>query len=91
MFCPFYVETMEVVKSHINREAFEAKYLGLLTPDSRLKADRFKAIKRCSAWNERFLSSAGKDTLIKSVAQTMPVYVMSVFFLPGPVHAALTR
>jgi hypothetical protein len=48
-------------------------------------------MKRCSAWNERFLSSAGKEVLIKSVAQSIPVYVMSVFLLPGPVIAQLAK
>lgn len=58
--------------------------------------DRFQAIsdrmvKRCNAWDERFLSAAGKEVLIKSVAQAIPVYVMSVFLLPNSVHNNLEK
>jgi hypothetical protein len=74
----------------------QAKYLGLPTPEGRMKAEKFQAIterliKRCSAWDERNLSSAGKEVLIKSVAQAIPVYVMSIFILLGTVHEALMR
>jgi len=89
---------MNAVKNELSicRDTFEAKYLGLPTPEGRLKADRFSPIqerlaKRCSAWNERCLSSAGKEVLIKSVAQAIPVYIMSVFMLPGTVQADLMR
>jgi hypothetical protein len=46
---------------------------------------------QCNAWEEKFLSAAGKETLIKSVAQAIPVYVMSVFLLPASVHQALEK
>jgi hypothetical protein len=89
---------MEEVKEQLNvpRTTFEAKYLGLPTPEGRMKAEKFRAIterliKRCNAWDERNLSSAGKERLIKSIAQAIPVYVMSIFILPGRVHEALTR
>jgi hypothetical protein len=89
---------MEGVKEKLNvhRITFEAKYLGLLTPEGRMKAGKFsnitdRVVKKCSAWDERNLSSAGKDTLIKSVAQAIPVYVMSIFILPGQINEALTR
>lgn len=81
---------MEEVKEqlHVYKVTFEAKYLGLPTPEGRMKAEKFQAItkrlmKRCSAWDEWNLSSTGKDTLIKSVAQAIPVYVMSIFILLG--------
>jgi hypothetical protein len=35
-----------------------------------------------TAWKEEELSAAGKEVLIKSVAQALPNYVMSVFKLP---------
>jgi hypothetical protein len=89
---------MDEVKNSLNihRVTFEAKYLGLPTPEGRMKADCFQAIterlsKRCNGWDERCLSAGGKDVLIKSVAQAIPVYVMSVFLLPGPLHEGLTR
>jgi len=72
---------VEGVKNQLNvgRVTFEAKYLGLPTPEGRLKADRFQSIvdrltKRWSTWEERHLSAGGKDVLIKSVAQAIPVY-----------------
>jgi hypothetical protein len=30
------------------------------------------------AWKEKYLSAAGKEVLIKSVAQALTVYIMSV-------------
>ena len=59
------------------RVDFDAKYLGLPTPDGRQKAERFQPIKdrlakRISSWSEKFLSSGAKEILIKSVAQTIP-------------------
>jgi hypothetical protein len=42
---------------NIHRVTFEAKYLGLPTPEGRMKAERFQAITerlsmRCNAWDE---------------------------------------
>jgi hypothetical protein len=81
---------------NIHKVSFEAKYLGLPTHEGRMKAERFQALtervsKRCNAWDEKCLSAGAKDVLIKSVAQAIPVYVMSVFLLPGPLHESLTR
>jgi hypothetical protein len=66
---------------------FEAKYLGLPTPYGRVRRGLFQPLeerfhKRMVAWKEKFLSAAGKEVLIKSVAQALPIYVMSVFKLP---------
>lgn len=36
-----------------------------------------------AAWREKDLSTAGKEILIKSVAQALPNYIMSVFKLTG--------
>lgn len=92
---------MEVIRSvkeqlNVHTVSFEAKNLGLPTPEGRMGPDRFRTIsermtQQCNAWEEKFLSVAGKETLIKSVAQAIPVYVMSVFLLPASVHQALER
>ena len=50
----------------VERVDFEAKYLGLPTPDGTLKKDRFMPIKerltkRVASWSEKFLSSGVRD------------------------------
>jgi hypothetical protein len=35
--------------------------------------------KRCSDYNEKYMSGAAKETLIKSVIQSISTYTMSVF------------
>uniref|UniRef100_A0A803NJK8 Reverse transcriptase n=1 Tax=Cannabis sativa TaxID=3483 RepID=A0A803NJK8_CANSA len=38
--------------------------------------------KRIQGWESKFLRRAGKEVLIKTVAQSLPIYAMSVFLLP---------
>ena len=62
------------------------KYLGLLMPSGKLKAGTFKEIqekitKRVMRWKEKFISKAGQEILIKTVAQVIPTYSMSLFKL----------
>jgi hypothetical protein len=52
---------------------FEAKYLGLPTPDGRMKRDVFEPIEQhnvkwMTSWKERTLSQAAKEVQIKPVA-----------------------
>jgi hypothetical protein len=70
----------------VSTSTFEEKYLGLPTPDGRMKNDCLQPImkrfnKRLTNWSERFMSHGAKDTLIKSVAQALPGFVMGVFKL----------
>jgi hypothetical protein len=63
------------------------KYLGLPSMIGRSKKSIFNYIKdriwnRISNWSSKMLSQAGKEVLIKSVAQAIPSYCMSVFLLP---------
>lgn len=38
--------------------------------------------KQVCSWNGKFLSRVGKEILVKSIAQAIPFYVMSVFAIP---------
>ena len=63
------------------------KYLGLPPIIGRGKKQAFTEIKQKVArklhgWKGKMLSQAGREVLIKSVAQALPVYTMSCFRLP---------
>jgi hypothetical protein len=81
---------------HVERVDFDPKYLGLPTPDGRQKKERFQSVKekiskRISTWTEKHLSVGAKDMLIKSIAQAIPTYMMSVFHLSASVSEDLER
>ncbi|KAG2261177.1 hypothetical protein Bca52824_068256 [Brassica carinata] len=64
-----------------------AKYLGLPEQFSRSKVDDFQYVvdqvkAQINPWYTQFLSSAGKEVMIKSVLQAKPVFPMSCFLLP---------
>ncbi|KAL9666216.1 hypothetical protein QQ045_000540 [Rhodiola kirilowii] len=64
-----------------------SKYLGLPLVMGQKKVDTFRCIfekvwKRLNDWKCKLLSAAGREVLIKSVIQTLPVYTMSVYRLP---------
>lgn len=66
----------------------DEKYLGLPTHIGRAKKKAFAPIKdrmakRIRGWLGRSLSWAGREVLVKAVAQAIPTYAMSVFRLPG--------
>uniref|UniRef100_A0A2N9I5D1 Reverse transcriptase domain-containing protein n=1 Tax=Fagus sylvatica TaxID=28930 RepID=A0A2N9I5D1_FAGSY len=63
------------------------KYLGLPSLIGRNKAESFTQIKervwhKLKGWKEKLLSQAGREVLIKAVAQAIPAYSMSCFRLP---------
>jgi len=63
------------------------KYLGLPMHVGRSKNRAFCAIKdrigrQLAGWMNRLVSWAGREVLIKAVAQAIPTYAMSIFKLP---------
>ena len=63
------------------------KYLGLPPLVGRGKRKAFNQIKdqvgrKIASWKGKLLSYAGKEILIKEVAQATPMYTMSCFKLP---------
>lgn len=67
-------------------EAKNEKYLGLPVHIRRSKVKTFEYLKqriwsRIQGWQEKLLSKAGKEILIKAVVQAIPTYTMSCFDL----------
>jgi hypothetical protein len=71
---------------NITTEARIEKYLGLPIYMGRSKSKTFAYLKdrvwkRIQGWREKLVSKAGKEILIKAVAQAIPSYAMSCFDL----------
>ncbi|KAL9691837.1 hypothetical protein QQ045_012264 [Rhodiola kirilowii] len=65
-----------------------SSYLGLPIIFSNKKAELFrsieeKTVKRISDWKHKLLSGAGREVLVKSVLQAIPLYAMFCFKLPN--------
>lgn len=80
----------------ITQASFDDKYLGFPTPEGRLYKGKFQTmqsriLKRLVQRGENFLSTGGKEVLIKAVIQAIPVYVMGLFKLPDLVCDELTK
>ena len=79
----------EEVKGILNvpTETLNERYLDLPYDIGSSKSGDFKFVKdrmwgKVKGWIERTISSAGKEVLIKLVAQSVPAYSMSFFRLP---------
>ncbi|CAA0833358.1 DNAse I-like superfamily protein, partial [Striga hermonthica] len=64
-----------------------SRYLGLPLGIGAFKRDAFQFVEesvkaRIESWKNNLLSPAGKEVLIKSVLQALPIFVMSCFLLP---------
>jgi hypothetical protein len=85
--CPHAVR--DEVKGILNvpNESLQDKYLGMPSDVGRSKNGAFKYLKdrvwsKVQGWMEMILSAGGKEVLIKSVAQAVPIYSMACFKLP---------
>jgi len=79
----------------ITSEVYNEKYFGLPVFIGKSKAKAFAFLKqkiwsRIQGWKEKLLSKAGKEILIKAIAQAIPVYAMSCFYLTKSVCDELT-
>ncbi|XP_062021223.1 uncharacterized protein LOC133737733 [Rosa rugosa] len=80
---------MQVVPCH-------ERYLGLPTVTGKDKKKLFQSLpdrvwNRVHGWEGKLLSKAGKEVLIKIVAQAIPNYTMSVFQLPAGTSDAINK
>jgi hypothetical protein len=71
----------------VHRETLSEKYLGMPSDVGKSQNGAFKFLKdhvwkKIQGGMERLLSAGGKDVLIKSVAQAIPVFSMACFLLP---------
>jgi hypothetical protein len=98
----FSKNTSEEVKENIKRifQVSEGlgsgKYLGLPSTIGRKKKAIFgylrdRVWKRIQQWSGKHLSKAGREVLIKSVAQSIPTYCMSTFLLPTTLGEEIQR
>ena len=70
--------------------------MGLPSLVGRSNSNTFAQLKQRVAnkvlgWKEKILMLAGKEVLIKSVAQAVPLYTMRCFLLPNNLYDELTR
>ncbi|KAG7547885.1 Reverse transcriptase domain [Arabidopsis suecica] len=102
----FSKKTTAAIKERVKRdlqiptEGGKGKYLGLPELFGRKKKDLFTSIidkikQRALSWSSRFLSTAGKMIMLKSVISAMPSYTMTCFKIPTSlckrIQSALTR
>lgn len=71
----------------VSNDLSKGKYLGLPSLVGRSKKRVFEFVKdkvwkKIHGWKAKPISRAGKATLIKNVAQSIPTYCMSCFLLP---------
>jgi hypothetical protein len=72
------------------------KYLSLPSMIGRSRRATFSFIKdriwkKINCWSNKSLSQAGREVLIKSVLQSIPSYIMSIFLIPTYVMMTLKR
>jgi hypothetical protein len=93
--CPEETKSEVTQSLNIQREALEEKYLGLPTAVGRSTTDAFeklssRTLNLVNGWSEKKLDFAGREVLIKAVAQSVPTYSMSCFQLSKTTCKRLT-
>lgn len=88
--CPVNIKQMVMDSLEVQKETLQANYLGMHIHVGRSRTSTFNYIsenvwKRVHGWSDRPMSRAGKEILLKAVAQAIPTYVMSCFLLPDGV------
>ena len=90
-------EIKEEIKNRFGAQVIRQheKYLGLLSFVGKNKRNTFNDVrekpnKKLAGWKEKLLSKAGKEVLIKDVAQAIPTYTMSCFKIPDSLCDDLT-
>ncbi|XP_042950188.1 uncharacterized protein LOC122282297 [Carya illinoinensis] len=78
-----------------SKGSFE-KYLGLPAIVGRTKVAAFHSLidrtwARIASWKTKYLSAAGKETLLKAVLQAIPTYSMGIFLLPVSITKKLNQ
>ncbi|CAA0843315.1 Ribonuclease H-like superfamily protein [Striga hermonthica] len=73
-----------------------SKYLGLPLGIGASKIENFQFVvevvrERICSWKNHFLSTAGKEVLVKHVLSALPVFVMSCFVIPISVCKEVCR
>ncbi|XP_075478858.1 uncharacterized protein LOC142519715 [Primulina tabacum] len=71
-------------------------YLGLPTFSLRTKKIKFRylierVVTRLQGWGHKTFSASGKETLIKSILQSIPTYAMSCFHIPKAICNAIEK
>lgn len=85
--CPVSIKSAVKELLQVSNEILQDTYLGMPTEICRAATNTFKFLpnrvwKRVNSWTDRPLSRAGKEIMLKSVAQAIPTYVMSCFRIP---------
>ena len=88
--CPAQIKQKVMNSLNVYNVALQSTYLGMPTYVGQSKVNTFNFIsertwKRVQGWNDRPMSRAGKEIMLKSVAQAIPTYVMSCFRLPDSI------
>ncbi|WVZ85884.1 hypothetical protein U9M48_032742, partial [Paspalum notatum var. saurae] len=89
--CPPNIKQKVMDALNVRNEALQATYLGMPSYVGQSRVGVFNFIvermwKHVQGWNDKPLSRAGKEVLLKSVAQVIPTYVMNCFKLPDGIY-----